>query len=106
MYSRPNFLETALQVSTALTDVHNTDKDGQASIAHTDITPSQFIMIDGKYKLNDFNRCRFIRWNRTDDKPCSYLVGRNPGKVSIHVVCIIGTVCCHICIHVFSILTT
>mmetsp|Transcript_10335 Transcript_10335/g.23178 ORF Transcript_10335/g.23178 Transcript_10335/m.23178 type:complete len:511 (+) Transcript_10335:27-1559(+) len=73
-------LGIALQVSTALADVHNIDQEGRPSLAHTDITPSQFIMIDGKYKLNDFNRCRFIRWNRTDDKPCSYFVGRNPGK--------------------------
>jgi hypothetical protein len=60
--------------------VHNIDKEGRASIAHTDISPSQFIQIDGIYKLNDFNRARFLRWNNETDKACPYYVGKNPGK--------------------------
>jgi hypothetical protein len=46
-----------------------------------DITPTQFIMIDGKYKVNDFNRCRFMRVNTTDNSECGFNVGMNPGKV-------------------------
>ena len=61
--------------------VHNFDKEGVASIAHTDITPGQFVLVDGVYKLNDFNRARFIRWSREEDRPCGYYVGKNPGKV-------------------------
>uniref|UniRef100_A0A7S2UMR9 Protein kinase domain-containing protein n=1 Tax=Attheya septentrionalis TaxID=420275 RepID=A0A7S2UMR9_9STRA len=73
-------LHLASQVSIGVADMHNVDKEGQASIAHTDITPTQFLLIDGFYKLNDFNRARFIRWNRHEDKPCTYRVGNNPGK--------------------------
>eukprot|EP00978_Attheya_sp_CCMP212_P016409 scaffold42990_cov56-Attheya_sp.AAC.6 len=70
----------AHQVATNIADVHNIDGEGQASIAHTDITPGQFIWINGAYKLNDFNRCRFIRWNVKEDKPCGFSVGNNPGN--------------------------
>jgi hypothetical protein len=59
--------------------VHNIDKEGQASIAHTDISPGQFIRIDGIYKLNDFNRARFLRWSPSENRPCGYRVSRNPG---------------------------
>ena len=46
-----------------------------------DITPSQFIYIDGRYKVNDFNRCRFMRVDESDNSPCGFFVGANPGKV-------------------------
>ena len=46
-----------------------------------DITPTQFILIDGKYKVNDFNRCRFMRVNSSDNSSCGFEVGMNPGKV-------------------------
>lgn len=71
----------ATQVAMAVADVHNFDKEGQASVAHTDITPSQFILIDGVFKLNDFNRARFIRWSTELNEPCGYYVGKNPGKM-------------------------
>lgn len=74
----------ATQAAMALAAVHNIDQEGQASIAHTDISPQQFIKIrelNGSYiyKLSDFNRVRFIRWSRKKNKPCGYYVDRNPG---------------------------
>lgn len=69
----------ATQAAMGVTSVHNIDKEGQASIAHTDISPGQFIRIDGIYKLNDFNRARFIRWSPAENKACGYRVARNPG---------------------------
>lgn len=71
---------TASQAASGLADLHNIDKEGQASIAHTDISPSQYIKIDGIYKLNDFNRARLIRWNVQKDEPCGYSVAKNPGR--------------------------
>lgn len=69
-------------MATAITDMHNVDMEGSPSIAHTDITPSQFLLTaEGKWKLTDFNRVRFLRKNITAESvPCSYIVGRNPGK--------------------------
>mmetsp|Transcript_55943 Transcript_55943/g.83372 ORF Transcript_55943/g.83372 Transcript_55943/m.83372 type:complete len:491 (+) Transcript_55943:95-1567(+) len=73
-------LQIATQVAIAMADMHNSDEVGRPAIAHTDITTSQFILIDGFYKLNDFNRARFMRKWRKDGKPCGYTVGNNPGK--------------------------
>lgn len=73
--------DEATQAAMGLADAHNIDKEGQASMAHTDITPGQYILIDGWYKLNDFNRARFLRWSKKKNKPCGYVVGRNPGTV-------------------------
>lgn len=73
-------LDLAYQVARAIADMHDVEDDGYASIAHTDITPAQFIFIDGHWKLNDFNRCRFMRVKKEDDSPCGFYVGANPGK--------------------------
>mmetsp|Transcript_10335 Transcript_10335/g.23177 ORF Transcript_10335/g.23177 Transcript_10335/m.23177 type:complete len:546 (-) Transcript_10335:2253-3890(-) len=73
-------LDLALQMSRGIAAAHNVDREGQASFSHTDISPGQFILIDGIYKLNDFNRARLIMWNKEKDEPCPFYVGNNPGK--------------------------
>ena len=74
-------LQIATQVLTSIATMHSFDKEGQASISHTDISPYQFIKLDGKgFVLNDFNRARFITWNKQDDVPCGFRVANNPGK--------------------------
>jgi len=73
-------LDMAYQVACGIADIHDVEEDGIASIAHTDITPSQFIYIDGKWKVNDFNRCRFMREYKKDKSVCGFEVGSNPGK--------------------------
>lgn len=73
-------LDMAYQVACGIADMHDVEEDHVASIAHTDITPSQFIYIDGKWKLNDFNRCRFMREYTKDKSVCGFEVGSNPGK--------------------------
>ena len=69
-----------MQAAMGVAAIHNVDKEGQASIAHTDISPGQFIRIDGKYKLNDFNRARLIRWSPSKNRTCGYFIGKNPGS--------------------------
>lgn len=54
---------------------------GVPSIAHTDIAPGQFVKVKGRYKLNDFNRARFLAWSTKDNSVCPYYVGNNPGKL-------------------------
>jgi serine/threonine protein kinase len=73
-------LRIATQGAMGLAALHNVDKEGRASIAHTDIGSNQFILIDGRYKLNDFNRARFILRNKTDGSNCPYFVSSNPGN--------------------------
>ena len=80
----PNSLEMlriAAQVAASIAHLHNVDREGTASIASTDITPYQFLLIDGIFKLNDFNRGRFIGWNTINDEACPFYVAKNPGKV-------------------------
>jgi serine/threonine protein kinase len=73
-------LDLAYQVACGVADIHDVEEDGIASIAHTDITPSQFIYIDGKWKINDFNRCRFMREYKVNRTVCGFEVNSNPGK--------------------------
>lgn len=75
-------LNVATQAATAIAEMHNIDQEGRASMAHTDISPGQFVEVNGLYRLNDFNRVRFLNWSRQKNKPCGYYVGSNPGKVS------------------------
>lgn len=73
-------LIVAYQVASGIAATHNHPKEGVPAIAHTDITTSQFVYTEsGLYKLNDFNRCRFIRWNKVKNQTCEYTVGNNPG---------------------------
>jgi len=94
-YTYLQALEIAVEVAQGIKSVHTYFSDESrgvimengsvskvySSIAHTDITSGQFILINGKYKLNDFNRCRFILWNESSKAPCTYTVGNNPGKL-------------------------
>ena len=62
-----------------MASVHNFDVEGRASVAHTDIAPGQFVKVKDIYKLNDFNRARFIRWSRSKNKACTFTVANNAG---------------------------
>jgi serine/threonine protein kinase len=64
-----------------LAAAHNIDKEGQATMAHTDISPGQWIMVDGKFKLNDFNRARFLLKRKDNEtQNCPFHVKKNPGR--------------------------
>ena len=73
-------LEIAVQAAMGLAAVHNFDKEGRPSVAHTDISPGQFVRVGDIFKLNDFNRARFLMTNVTDGGVCTFEVGNNPGK--------------------------
>lgn len=45
-----------IQAAMGVAAMHNVDQEGRASIAHTDISPTQFVKVNNRYKLNDFNR--------------------------------------------------
>ena len=80
-WNSTEMLIVAYQAASGLADLHNVDMEGRASIAHTDITPSQFVFVNsvGRFLLNDFNRCRFISWDKKKNKACNFHVGSNPG---------------------------
>lgn len=56
-YSTFDALKAARDISAGIAAAHTFDGE-YATLAHADITPGQFILINGNYRLNDFNRCR------------------------------------------------
>lgn len=83
-WSSKEKLIIAHQLVSGLADTHNFAREGIAAIAHTDITTSQYVYVSetGTFKLNDFNRCRFIAFSEGENTTCTFHVGSNPGKVS------------------------
>lgn len=76
-------LQIGHDISASVADLHYFDEKGRATIGHTDLKPDNWLLINGKYKVNDFNRCRFWNWNKTADEPCYFVHSRNKGYVSI-----------------------
>jgi len=65
----------AVQVAQAISDLHNFNNKVPA-IVHADIMTNQFVLVDGIWKLSDFNRCTFLYWNSTsNDGNCPYYYG-------------------------------
>jgi hypothetical protein len=78
--SRQELLQIAYNVSLSVHHAHNFNSEGKPTMAHTDIKPDQFIFQDGYFKLSDFNRVRFLMWNRERDLQCGFLVAKNGGE--------------------------
>jgi Protein kinase domain len=76
--SKKELLKIAFGVAQSVADAHNII-DGKPSIAHTDIKPDQWILLDGKYMLNDFNRARLMTWDAEGKQPCGFEIGKNGG---------------------------
>jgi serine/threonine protein kinase len=73
-------LKYAWQISKAMADVHSVGNiHGSAAISHTDISPDQFLWLDGMFKLNDFNRARFILWDEKKEEACPFYIPVNQG---------------------------
>ena len=74
----------AYQAATGLADMHNFAKEGVAAVVHADIAGDQYVYVeeDGVYKLNDFNRARFLAINSKTNELCNFTVGSNSGTVS------------------------
>ena len=71
-------LHLAVQVALGLQALH--ELPGGA-VAHADLTDQQFLVTpDGRVKLNDFNRCRFVAHrNDTSKTPCPFRIPSAPG---------------------------
>lgn len=74
-------LQIAIKITEGVNDLHNIDIEGYTTVAHTDISPSQFLVVNvSTIKINDFNRCRFIGRNAKTRESCPFQIGNNPGK--------------------------
>lgn len=76
-------LVVGYQTASGIADVHNFAKEGVPAVAHTDIATGQFVYVEeaGLFKLNDFNRARFLAKNSKTNEICTYEVGNNPGNL-------------------------
>jgi len=80
-WTKQQKLQFSWQATTALADLHGIGmRKDSTSISHTDIGLDQFLWLDGMYKLNDFNRARFIRWDIVKNEPCTFYIENNPGR--------------------------
>lgn len=75
--TKDKLLIIAHDVATAVADSHHVNAQGRATIAHADIKPAQFLKVNGRYMLNDFNRARFLYWDPRKDKPCGFRLKGN-----------------------------
>ena len=80
-FSKNELLIIAHDIAASIADAHHYDSKERATIVHADIKPNQFLNINGKYQLSDFNRCRFLSWNSEREEYCGFTVGKNGGKV-------------------------
>jgi len=65
-------LKVALQLVSAVADLHTFEADYKASVTHNDLCCHQFVLVNGVYKLNDFHLARFLQQNRTNMQACHY----------------------------------
>lgn len=56
--TKDDLFRIAHNVAAAVADTHQYDDNGKATFADEDIKPDQFLLVDGVYKLNDFNQGR------------------------------------------------
>jgi hypothetical protein len=78
--SKHKLLKLAYNASLSISHAHHYDQEGRATIAHTDIKYDQFLYEDGYYKLMDFNRNRFLRWNNQENQQCTFKIPGAPGR--------------------------
>ena len=73
-------LNIAYRLAASVADAHHFDEHGRATMVHTDIKPQQWIMINGEYQLNDFNRNEFLSWNTERNTTNKFRNSANLGK--------------------------
>ena len=73
-------LALALDIVRAIHDLHYKYPSGP--IAHADIQTEQFLVAsDGRVKINDFNRCRFMSHKQSNPSElCPFVIPSAPGK--------------------------
>ena len=71
-------LQLAIDVTRGVAALHEVEG---GPIVHADIADKQFLVDDnGRVKLNDFNRCRFMGHKTTTNEKCSFRIPSAPGR--------------------------
>ncbi len=82
--TKEELLQIAHDVAQGVADAQNPDEQGRPTICHMDVKANQFILINGTYKINDFNMCEFLKWDPEEDRYCSF-EGGYVGRVSTEI---------------------
>ncbi len=65
-----------------LRDLHALkDAKGRTAVIHTDVAVRQFVKIDGRFQLNDFNTARLRKQNSETGDLCEEYMGKAKDKV-------------------------
>ena len=80
--SYEELFQIAYDAVAAVADTHYFNADDRATIAHMDIKPNQFIYLDDRYQLNDYNLAKFLSWNPEKNQYCGHTSGYSAGRVS------------------------
>lgn len=80
--SKDNLYEIAYAVAASVADTHHPNAEGRPTIVHLDIKPDQWILMNGKYVLQDFNLAQFLSWNSERQQNCGRAMGWKGGRVS------------------------
>lgn len=63
-----------MDIAKALAELHGLGGGEYSPVIHTDIKPEQFLMIDGQFKLNDFNLAKLIKFDKSRDEACPAMI--------------------------------
>jgi hypothetical protein len=60
---RDEMLRIAHRIAASIADLHHVDEFGRATIMHKDVHSAQWLMVDGEYRLTDFNYAQLLTWS-------------------------------------------
>ena len=76
-------LRVAVEVARGLRDLHSLkDEKGRTIVLHTDIAVRQYLKLDGKFQLNDFNTAGMVYQRSRTRKLCWHQMHKARDKVS------------------------
>lgn len=96
--SRDELFDLAVDVAQSVADAHLPDKNGRPTVVHMDLKPDQWIKLNGRYVLNDFNLAKFIAYNEEKQEYCNQASGYSDGRVSLCVACFVLNIVCVCCV--------
>jgi serine/threonine protein kinase len=76
LYNKRERIQAAVDIAKGLADLHNIRGNDQTAFIHNDIAIRQFILLNGRYKLNDFNTARPLYWNSKVNAVCPDVTNR------------------------------
>lgn len=65
-------LKIATHIAIGLKEVHEVGNGDYPAFSTCDLQIDQILSVDGNWKVSDFNRGEFIRWNDVTHEPCAY----------------------------------